>query len=404
MPYNYKKCKPMRNSLILIILSILVGACGSVPVPRKGMVAAPQSTGTGAEAASASVLSDTPTRPTPPIVPIVSEEPRKSLPTAKANWQEAIQYLQMGDEQSARYYLAEALRIDPDNVIAKNLAHQIQADPLQELGTVSFDYQIQNGDSLSRVAKNFLNDPLKFHILAKYNGITNPSTIQVGQAIKVPGTQPVTPVSVVSAPESVSKQPDPVYTKAKKLYDEAKYQAAIALLEEEAGDLDSQFKSPQTQQLLVNAYSKLADSFRKGNQLNDAQKMLQKAVILQPTNATLTKGLKEVANEVEAERYYQSGVKSLDSGAPDKAQEAFVETLKRNPRHALAKQKLEAMKVDVVETYYKNAMAAYRRQELATAIAGFDRVIELDPNHENAKLYRARSIELKLKLEKFADK
>jgi lipoprotein NlpI len=46
-------------------------------------------------------------------------------------------------------------------------------------------------------------------------------------------------------------------------------------------------------------------------------------------------------------------------------------------------------------------MLAYRRQHLKEAISAWDKVLELDPDHELARLNRARALELQEKLEKF---
>ncbi len=50
------------------------------------------------------------------------------------------------------------------------------------------------------------------------------------------------------------------------------------------------------------------------------------------------------------------------------------------------------------------AMTEYRKQNLEKSIELWDAVLALDPNHELAKLYRARAVELKEKLEKLDKK
>ena len=64
---------------------------------------------------------------------------------------------------------------------------QIKADPQKELGTTFFRYTVQRDDSLSKIAQQYLGDRFKFHILAKYNDIANPSKLAAGQVIKIPG-------------------------------------------------------------------------------------------------------------------------------------------------------------------------------------------------------------------------
>ncbi len=53
-----------------------------------------------------------------------------------------------------------------------------------------FRYTVQRDDSLSKIAQQYLGDRFRFHILAKYNDISNPSKLAAGQVIKIPGRAP----------------------------------------------------------------------------------------------------------------------------------------------------------------------------------------------------------------------
>ena len=101
-----------------------------------------------------------------------------------------ITQLQNGDEASAQRTLEQALALDPTNDLAKKLMEQIKADPQKELGVVFFRYTVQRDDSLSKLAQQYLGDRFRFHILAKYNDIANPSRLAAGQVIKIPGKAP----------------------------------------------------------------------------------------------------------------------------------------------------------------------------------------------------------------------
>lgn len=102
----------------------------------------------------------------------------------------AIQSLQVGDNGMARKRLNWALQKKPNLRTAKRLLKQLDADPIQYLGSEYFPYRTQPGDSLSVLAAHYLNDSLKFVILARYNGIDDPSQLKVGQLLKIPGTPP----------------------------------------------------------------------------------------------------------------------------------------------------------------------------------------------------------------------
>ena len=51
-----------------------------------------------------------------------------------------------------------------------------------------------------------------------------------------------------------------------------------------------------------------------------------------------------------------------------------------------------------VEQLHRDALNAYRGQDLDRAIALWDEVLALDPTHENARLYRSQAVSLKQKL------
>jgi len=51
-----------------------------------------------------------------------------------------------------------------------------------------------------------------------------------------------------------------------------------------------------------------------------------------------------------------------------------------------------------VEQLHREALNAYRAQDLDRAIDLWDEVLELDPDHESARLYRSQAVELKRKL------
>ncbi|MCC7038905.1 MAG: LysM peptidoglycan-binding domain-containing protein [Burkholderiales bacterium] len=138
--------------------------------------------------------------PPPPVVeapkPVPPPAPELTPAQAKAQAHkltiDAITQLQDGDETAAQVTLEEAMKLDPANELARKLMDQIKADPQKELGTVYFRYTVQRDDSLSKLAQQYLGDRYRFHILAKYNDIANPSKLAAGQVIKIPGRQPAT--------------------------------------------------------------------------------------------------------------------------------------------------------------------------------------------------------------------
>ncbi|PVV06253.1 MAG: hypothetical protein B6D77_16280 [gamma proteobacterium symbiont of Ctena orbiculata] len=129
----------------------------------------------------------------------VAEEPQEQaevIPpapdslTPSQRVRKALEQLEHGEYENARLQLTWALQEKPTLQIATNLLQQMDADPIDHLGMKSFFYDVEPGDSLSIIAKKFLNDPLKFVILARYNKLENPSKLAPGQRIRVPGVMP----------------------------------------------------------------------------------------------------------------------------------------------------------------------------------------------------------------------
>ena len=77
-------------------------------------------------------------------------------------------------------------------------------------------HQIQPGESLAKVAQIYYGDYKLFHIIAKYNGITDPTSVKVGQKVKVPrlGQPPEPAITTPYRPEvpesgPVAEAPEP---------------------------------------------------------------------------------------------------------------------------------------------------------------------------------------------------
>lgn len=145
-------------------------------------------------AASASAPAPAPvSAPAPPAV-----DP--SLPVSPAAAQQAqrqavvaIELLEVGSEDQALVEIEKALHSDPANKLAQSLLRQVQTDPQVLLGHEYFNYRVEPGESLSRIAGRFLKDIHLFYALARYNDIRIPRQLQGGQMIKVPGKQPPAP-------------------------------------------------------------------------------------------------------------------------------------------------------------------------------------------------------------------
>lgn len=60
-----------------------------------------------------------------------------------------------------------------------------------------------------------------------------------------------------------------------------------------------------------------------------------------------------------------------------------------------------SLRAQLVNNYHQQAIVLYRDQQLDRAIALWDRVLTIDPDYEPAKVYRARAMELKQRLQQY---
>ncbi len=177
-----------------------------------------------------------------PAKPVEPEPPRLTPAQAKAQAHkltlEAIDSLQNGDEAKAQGVLEQALALDAGNDLARKLMDQIKADPQTELGSVYFRYTVQRDDSLSKIAQQYMGDRFRFHILARYNDIANPSKLAAGQVIKIPGRAP--PPGAQPPRPAPGQAPAPTVAEgdaAAKAVDSATPRSASAVLMQQGADL-----------------------------------------------------------------------------------------------------------------------------------------------------------------------
>ena len=285
-----------RAAASLLVVVLLAAGCAT-PEPPKPAPAPPPP--------------PPPVAPPPePVKPPPPPEPQLSPAQAKAQAQkltmEAITQLQNGDEPAAQKTLEQALTLDPSSDLARKLMDQIKADPQKELGATFFRYTVQRDDSLSKIAQQYLGDRYKFHILAKYNDISNPSKLAAGQVIKVPGrapppgtpkppTPPPTPEPTDEAvkaasleaatPRSASMQlmqQGADLTKAGNL--EGAYDAYREAAMRDPGNRDAALQRDNTRSQLARRYEReAAQAFQRQN-LDEAINKWDRVLALEPNN------------------------------------------------------------------------------------------------------------------------
>ncbi|MEJ2455359.1 MAG: LysM domain-containing protein [Candidatus Thiodiazotropha sp.] len=364
----------MLCKLFLLLLAVVaVSACQTLvlsPVPdyESESVSDPES-----EAVAQQLEQES----EPEIVP-----PPDDLP-ASVRVRKALEMLEQGDYENARNQLSWALQEKPGLQIADNLIRQIDADPVDYLGVKNFYYKVESGDSLSIIAGKFLEDPMKFVILARYNKLDNPSKLAPGDRIRVPGKMPEelwrkskkkkqprvgsSPPTSTSASSdergqsvstmtaATSKRPDPARTGemdspgavappptleqvldgAKRLHAAGDLSGAIAQLENEGGRYAHDKK---LQQLQVAYYREYADQLNRQGDLEPARMMLEKVVLLDAGNDKAINDLIRVEDKLEARKLYRLGSDLFNGGDLENAYQMFTQSLVYDPENSRTKE------------------------------------------------------------------
>jgi tetratricopeptide (TPR) repeat protein len=206
-----QRSRALRFSLSAISLA-LTAACVQTPETKNaqspdGAPSAPNVSG-GTPDTSASAASPTPAAgPAAAAVALTPQEIQRSITIA-------VEFLEAGQEELAEAELKKVLQSDPNQRLANSLMRQIKDDPFNILGRESFAYRVQPGESLSGIAKRFINnDPYSFYALARYNKITVPKSLAGGQVIRVPGKGPALQAPAPAAAQTPAAVP-PVVTVA----------------------------------------------------------------------------------------------------------------------------------------------------------------------------------------------
>lgn len=349
-----------------IVLLAVLGGCATQPVPQPAML---------------------PAEPEPPLVPPVVVPQG----TAKELFRDGVEALQQGDGEKARPLLRQVLVLDPDHRRAAGLLEQIDADPLAMLGAEHFAYKVQPGDTLSLIAKRFLNDPFKFYILARYNDIGLSDRLEAGRTIRVPGKKPPPdkPPPAVALDQSeivaglaAEETGRSRLAEARKLHTAGKDAEALRLLERIRSEEGS---DTELDALSLEVYEAQAKKLADAGQFAESEKILVAALVTHPGNAQL-KRLHDLAGaQRKADVAYKEGNRWLGDNQPTRAYAAYIRALVLVPGHEDARTALAKVQPQAVEAYYTEYVRARRRQDLAAAKASLTRLLEIEPGHELAQ-------------------
>ena len=352
-------------------------------------------------------------QPVPEAPPPAPPPPEPQL-SAREYVTRAIDSLQDGDSEAARADLNQALILSPRNSMARDLLAQLDVDPETAFSAESFEYTVVPGDTLSLIAQRFLGNPLQFYLLARYNDIEKPALLAVDQTLRIPGSapdekaaqttsaQPAEPDPPVSqspsamppatgAPANRTDVQEPTalaeestnvdYPVAYRLFENRDYAGAISVLENSAADEVSRA-------LLVSSYRAYAEQLTAQERLPEARSVLASASALDPGDESTIMALAALDDRIEANLLFDQGMVEMRDAEYAKAYESFSEALIYQPDNAQASEQRALAGDKLVELYLQQAEQHVAEQEINAALALWNKVLEIDPDNEQATARR----------------
>ncbi len=290
------------------------------------------------------------------------------------------------------------------------------AQPTQITGEYTL-HQIQPGESLSSIAKKYYGDFTLFRVIADYNGINDPTSVKVGQKIKVPrmeGASALDTASVEPAtdapyrPEQADAEPVDVAVETSTepleavlpeelepvdqvveyrnagiaLFNDQRYEEAIVELQKV---LSAAPDDATAADYISRSYVQVGKSHLAADRLNEAKTAFATALDYNSNCETCQDWLVKV-REKEAHVFRSAGERQLRSKEFNQAIDSLERAVALNPDDALAADLL-------FQTHYQKALNLFEEQDYLTAKTGFERAAAVKPDCDDCSQYIQRSMD-----------
>jgi tetratricopeptide (TPR) repeat protein len=266
-------------------------------------------------------------------------------------------------------------------------------------------HEIQPGESLSKIAKKYYGDYKLFRVIADYNGIDDPTSIKVGQKVKVPrletagavqapayATEPAEPEPLKEASESTeayeAEADEPMDQVAGyretgvSLFEDKQYKDAIVEFQKV---LSADPNDPAAKAYISRSYLEVGKAHLAANRLNEAKSALTTALDYDENCAQCPELLAR-CQSTESESLLEKGEELLRSNQYDQA----IETLKR----ALALNPDDTAATDLLfQTYHQKATILYNKQDYLAAGDAFKEAAAIKPDCSDCTSYIESSLE-----------
>ena len=119
---------------------------------------------------------------------IVDRTGLKAPDSPGERWHVALEMLGRGEDRQAEEIFVALRESAGYGERARHMLDQIRRPIHRYFPDDHFNVRLRAGQSLSALSRRYLDDPLKFFALARYNGIASPDRVAAGQLIRIPLT------------------------------------------------------------------------------------------------------------------------------------------------------------------------------------------------------------------------
>jgi tetratricopeptide (TPR) repeat protein len=255
--------------------------------------------------------------------------------------------LARGVQAEARRQLLAALALDPANRTAFGLL-QTEAREVEFL-----TYTVRQGDTLQSLAQRYYGDRSRSEVIWETNQLPPNPRLTAGMLLKIPeipGVPFIHPEARRPAAAPPTAAPTPGAAKTEPAKDEP----------------------PEVNPLLVEAREAL-----ERNDYADAISDVDKLLAGSPGNRD--------AIALKKQALYRQGKAQFAERKYDASYRALAQLAKLQPDYEDSPALLRQARTRVVEQHYSQGVKLYREEKLAEAVSEWQTVLELDPQHPNAR-------------------
>jgi tetratricopeptide (TPR) repeat protein len=260
--------------------------------------------------------------------------------------------LQKGDQLEARRRFLAALALDPANTAA----FQALQSEVKEVRFVI--YTVKQGDSLGSIAERYYGDRSRSEVIWETNQLPPNPRLVAGVVLKIPEIPGVPFVNPENRPHPPVEPP-------------VRHEPSPTTPEAPAKEAPPQ-ETTEINPLLVTAKEAL-DRGEFQVALVDVDKLLS-------GNAQNVDGV-----DLKKQILYGLGKSQLGRGRYDESIQTLGQLAKLAPNYQDSPTLLKRAKEQSAQAHYRQGLELYQKEKLEEAIAQWRTVLELDPQHANAK-------------------